>query len=352
MAGPRPKLHLPFAQWPVEDRRLWMRAVENDDPFSEAAGARLAKTTVHTRWMAWRRFLGFLAADEPEALQKPVAERITIARVRRYAHHLGETNTPYSVACQIDAFYGAARILLPENDWNWLRAVKARLYSAAPSGGRSGPVITSVQLVDLGLQLMAESNIDPGKPLSMADAIRYRDGLMIALLAFIPLRHKNFAAIEIGQNLVQEGESRFIIVPPEDTKTNTPMDFQVPNVLEPHLAIYLDRVRPRMLRRPGLNALWVSAKGGRLSYSAVGPAITRHTHERLGVRVTPHDARDAAATTWAIVAPDQIGIARDLLAHAHLRTLTKHYNRARGVEASRQYGQLIARMRRRRNRRE
>jgi hypothetical protein len=35
---------------------------------------------------------------------------------------------------------------------------------------------------------------------------------------------------------------------------------------------------------------------------------------------------DAAATTWAIsVMPDQIGVARDLLAHSDLLTTTKHY---------------------------
>ena len=36
------------------------------------------------------------------------------------------------------------------------------------------------------------------KPFSLDDAVRYRDGLMIALLARVPLRHKNFAALEIG----------------------------------------------------------------------------------------------------------------------------------------------------------
>jgi integrase len=57
------------------------------------------------------------------------------------------------------------------------------------------------------------------------------------------------------------------------------------------------------------------------------------------------DARDAAATTWAIAKPAQIGIARDLLAHADLQTTTKYYNRAKGIEASRAHNRLIARLR-------
>jgi len=64
--------------------------------------------------------------------------------------------------------------------------------------------------------------------------------------------------------------------------------------------------------------------------------------EQLGIRIAPHDVRDAAATTWAIAMPAQIGVARELLAHADLHTTIKHYIRARGIEASRAYAQTIA----------
>src|SRR5262249_45673051 len=185
------------------------------------------------------------------------------------------------------------------------------LYTAASGPSRSAPVITSVQLVDLGFELMAESELETDQ-IKMVDAILYRDGLMIAVVGLIPLRHKNFAAIEIGCDLFKEGEKWLIVIPAEDTKTKVAIDFEIPEELQPYLETYINRIRPRMLRRPGCNALWVSAKGGALSYSAVGPVLTRHTTARLGLRIAPHDARDAAATTWAITAPKQIGIARDL----------------------------------------
>jgi integrase len=159
-----------------------------------------------------------------------------------------------------------------------------------------------------------------------------------------PNHNMNFAAIEIGRDLVREGGNWFIAIPPEDTKTKIAMDFPVPEILQPHLVTYLDHARPRMLRRPACNALWVSAKGGALSYSAVGAVMTRHTTQRLGIRISLHDARDAAATTWAIAAPDQIGIARDLLTHSDLRMM-RHYNRARGIEASRTHARLLAKIR-------
>jgi integrase len=212
--------------------------------------------------------------------------------------------------------------------------------------GSPWPVITSMQLLELGLKLMSESEVTQGQPIALDAAVQYRDGLMIAWLAYIPLRHKNFAAIEIDRDLFEEGGKWCLIIPPEESKTKVPIEFEIPRELEGQLATYLQVVRPRLLRLPRCKALWVSAKGGPLSYSAVGPVVTRHTIERLGIRVTPHDARDAAATFWAIMAPGQIGVARDLLAHDRLYTTNKYYNRAKGIEASRQQARLIAKMRR------
>lgn len=348
MAGPPPKLHLPFAQWPEQDRELWTKTTATDDPFAEAPGARLEKTTLHSRWMAWRRFLGFLTLVEAEALMLSPLERVTLERVRRYAAHIAETNTPYSTACQIDAFYGAVRILLPGQNWDWLRAVKARLFVAAPPSTR-GPVITSVQLLDLGVELMAEANLED-RPVGMDEAVLYRDGLIIALWAYVPLRHKNYAALEIGRDVIREADKWIIVIPAEETKTRVAIDFEIPGELQDPIETYLKRVRLRMLRQPLIKALWVSPKGGRLSYSALGPVVTRHSMARLGIRVTPHDVRDAAATTWAITAPDQIGVARDLLGHSDLRMTTKHYNRAKGIEASRAQARLIAQLRNSRTR--
>jgi integrase/recombinase XerD len=342
MSGPKPRLHLPFADWPEIDRRMWNAAIENDDPFDDGPGARLAKRTLHKYWMGWRRFLGFLTTD---ALEKKPFERLTRDRVRDFVEHLRKTNTPHSVAIQMDSLYGAAQTLMPDKQWTWLRNIKMRLYSSAPRGTTARPVITSVQLVDLGTTLMEESEIPADEPIRMADAVRYRDGLIIALWAHVPLRHKNFAAIEIGRNLIKEEDSWIIVIPPEETKTKTYIDFQIPASLRDPFSAYLKRVRPRMLRQPGCKSLWVSPKGGPLSYSAMGPVVTRHTTERLGIRITPHDVRDAAATMWAIAAPEHVGISRDLLAHADLRTTTKYYNRAKGIEASRAHGRVIAQLR-------
>jgi integrase len=324
------KLLLPFNDWPEADKALWHAATRDDDPFADTAGARLAKSTLHVYWKAWRRFLGFLTIIEPATLEIAPSQRLTAERVRRYAEHLRQTNTPRSVAIQIEMLYGAARAMMPELDLHWLGRMRARLRSAAPRDGAAKPVITSVQLLELGLQLMEESNLSANACRNTADAVRYRNGLMIALLAYVPLRVSNFVEIEIDRDLIKEEDKWFIVIPPDENKTKTHLEFQMPDDLENQFSTYINYVRPYLLRPPGCKALWVSSKGGALSASSFGPIMARYTSSRLSIRITPHDARDAAATTWAIAAPDQIGIARDLLAHSDVRTTIAHYNRAHG----------------------
>src|SRR5262245_54285685 len=244
MPRSKPKLLLPFNEWPEGDKDLWHAATENDDPFAGAAGARLAKGTLHVYRQAWRAFLGFLTITEPAALDVAPQERLTADRVRQFAQHLAQTNTPRSVAIQIEMLHGAARIIMPDADWSWLRVMKSRLRSAGPRSGGARPVITSMQMLELGLQLVKESTPSGNAPSTKPDAIRYRDGLMIALLAYVPLRLKNFVGLKIDQDLIKEGDRWLIVIPPEDNKTRTHLEFQIPEDLENEFSMYINYVRP------------------------------------------------------------------------------------------------------------
>ena len=80
----------------------------------------------------------------------PPAERLTIERVRSFVAHLAETNTPRSVAASVDALYQAARVMMPERDWTWLKAVKARLYGRRPHLLQPGPSLPASSCSTLG----------------------------------------------------------------------------------------------------------------------------------------------------------------------------------------------------------
>jgi hypothetical protein len=95
MPGLSPRLHLPFSQWPVMDQRMWVSATTaNDDPFGDAPGTRLAQATREKYRFGWRRFLGFLAINDAEALGVYPAQRLTLERVRCYVSHLPRPTDP------------------------------------------------------------------------------------------------------------------------------------------------------------------------------------------------------------------------------------------------------------------
>jgi len=345
MAGFAAKLHLPFAQWPEADKILWRQAIEAEDPFAAGAGARLAAASLKRYFMGWRRFLGFLVISQPEALVIAPAERLTIERIKKFAKHLAETCSPGVVASAVEAAYHAARVMMPDADLGWLKDIKTRLYRAAPHRAQTRPAITSLPLLRIGQELMDQVWPNLGPKLALADALRYRDGLMIALTAFDPLRRKNLATVDLVRHVHFAEQSCSIVICKEETKTGIQLEYEIPELLLPYLDDYCRWVRPRLNSDSRCTALWISAKGQALSYAAIEGIFARHSAQRLGFRLRPHDVRAAAATTWGVFSPEQIGVAQELLGHQDARTTAVHYNRARGIQASREFCKALAKIR-------
>ena len=115
--------------------------------------------------------------------------------------------------------YKVARIMMPGCDWTWLKQIEARLHAAAPVPRARGPVITSLHLLELGLPADGRDQADVRCPHAHGRCDQLRDGLIIALVAFVPLRRKNVSAIEIGRHLIQEGDDWLIIFGAGETKS-------------------------------------------------------------------------------------------------------------------------------------
>jgi hypothetical protein len=104
-------------------------------------------------------------------------------------------------------------------------------------------------------------------------------------------------------------------------------------------------VRPLIRGAHLHNGLWAGTKGCPLNGQAIYGAIAARTRAEFGHAIGPHLFRHCAATTIAILQPERIGVARDLLGHASLTTTNAHYNKARSIEASRHYAGVLARER-------
>ena len=197
----------------------------------------------------------------------------------------------------------------------------------------------SDELLDLGFALIDKATNAEG----LTAAILHRDGLLIALLALVPLRRRNIAGLQIGQNMIDVNGTWLIALHATETKTHAPLEIIWPGELVAPLVAYLAIHRPYISSlvgsrsKPIGNALWVSSHGTPMSAMQIYNRIRKHTREAFGSAINPHLFRDAAATTLAIADPENIRVAAPLLGHRTFTTTERYYQQAKTFEAHRQY---------------
>jgi len=195
---------LKVQEWPPTDRALWQRILVTGNPFQEnGAAAHWCKDTCHKNRKGYGRWLTFLSNHGIPLSDEPPGDRVAPKNVRAYLDELvrHEVST-YTRRNRLLELYAVISAMHPDRHWQWLREAAARIERAgAPKTAKRERIISTQKILHSGLALMEEAR-------SMAETdqrywkARYRDGLMISLLALRPLRRRNFAAIEIGRHLV------------------------------------------------------------------------------------------------------------------------------------------------------
>jgi integrase/recombinase XerD len=331
---------LPFDAWPEVDRIAWNEAIAQGDVFDgRGPAAHWAATTRYTVMAAYGRFLAFLAASEPSALEEDPGKRPTEDRLARYLSYLAETAGTMGRHMFFAKLRDAVRVMFPSSVPQHLSRLVARLESECRPRSKAARIVTSTRLAALGTKLMEKTIGAEGK---ITDAVAYRDGLMIALLALRPLRLRTFSLIRVGTHLRQVGEEWRMVFAGPESKSGRPFETTVPQNLVSSLKHYLREVRPKFIGADRHDGFWASTKGRPLTRNAIAQVITERTREAFGQPVTPHLFRHCAATTIAILQPGRIGVARDLLGHSSLATTNAYYNKARSIDASRLYAGVLA----------
>ena len=168
---------------------------------------------------------------------------------------------------------------------------------------------------------------------------------MMALLAHCPIRVKNFATLELGRTFRQVQDSWWIALPASSTKTKRLDERRVPEILNGALDLYLNQSRPFLI---GPNAptdfLWISSRtGGRYTTKNLGTLISKITYRTLGVDVSPHLFRTAAATTAAMYGGATPHLASAVLGHTDPRLTDEYYIRTTSIEAAKTYAAIVRR---------
>jgi integrase len=347
-------LCLKVQDWPETDREQWRRAqepagfLEDDKPASRWSPARRRiGEQAYGRWLA---FLGRNGMLDPS---RTPGERATEARLSEFVTKLRARVAPVSAATMLGALVRMLSVLEPECDWGPLARVYNHLrQTAAPSRDKISRLVRASDLFDLGLRLMETCESEADRPQYVPT--RYRDGLLIALLIACPIRIKNLANLVIGQHLVFDGSAYLLKLGAAETKTGRPYVAAVPDLLTSYVNQWLQMYRSRLVQsfargeaHVGIGGhLWLNRYGRPMGSSAIRQQIETRTKEAFGRHVWPHLFRDCAVTELVDCAPEQIGIAPDLLGHAALQTTKRHYIQAVGMKAHLRVQEVIAARRR------
>jgi integrase len=341
-----PILGLPFEAWPLDDQERWEAAFRApEDPFDEAGPAsHLALTTRRALRSSYGIFLGFIARNHSELFVRPPATRLDRELAAEYLAWRRTTCANVTLANDLHLLRRALGYMCPTADLSWLRPIANRIAALAQPKSTNFHLVTSDQLYALGMDLMDRA--DQTNPVCKVDAFQYRDGLIIALLALIPLRRRTLAALRIGEHLQKSGHLWVLDIPAADTKAGRSLDYPVSENLSARIDRYLAKFRDVIAGASKHDGLWASSQGRPMHHGAIYDAVQRRTRKELGFPVNLHRFRHGAATFWSIHDPVNVRGAKDLLGHSSFGTTEKHYIRAQSRLAGRTLARAVGSTRR------
>jgi site-specific recombinase XerD len=334
---------LPVAEWPAADQAAWKSACRPGERLRR--GGRASHLKPVTRDDLARRYAYFLCYLARSGLLDPNAaagDHVTAANVEGF---LAELRGRVSSVTQYGSIYKLRQItalIAPERDLTWLREIEDDLRLTMTPRSKYDRLVLAEVLVEQGLALMAEA--DSAIHLTeLGRARKYRNGLMITLLACCPIRLKNFAGLTIGRSFVQNGDDWWIVLAATETKERRPDERRIPAFLAEYIQRYLGEHRPALAHsEERSDALWLSSRTRRpMTYATVQHTVIATTQAALGVAVSPHLFRTSAASSAAMHAGATPHLASALLNHRHPLVTQEHYNRASSMSAGKAYMAVI-----------
>ena len=185
------------------------------------------------------------------------------------------------------------------------------------------------------VQVTTSSGIAPTLP----QASRYRDAMILGMLAHHPIRRRNIASLTLGQHLTHEAGNWWCRISHTETKDGRSIEFALPQDegFTECFTYYLRVVRQKLLKQHPYSQhalhtltgpLWISSWGRVLTAHGLYYAVTRISEDLLGAPLYPHLLRDCAASAMSSDAPEYILAASRILGHSSLNTTLSHYEQS------------------------
>ncbi len=386
---------LPIGDWPKPDREAWDAACRPAVRLRRGGSAsHLAARTREDLQKRYGYFLTFLKESRRFDAATSCESLLTPENVDALVHRMRNEWSATTLFMTIQKLKQIARHLAPSTNFKWLSDIAGDLR--AEDGPVKHPIVVDAsQLLFAGLAFVKEYT-EPERPIDMKSALNIRNGLMVAMLASCPIRAKNLTGLTLGRSLHLSNSCWWIDLQGSETKNGRPDTRMIPEFLTPALESYLRKARPFLitsrdprdsgrrhlaryngfdddletdqttvrsahLSRVGaaavargapkpddsdalgklLGPLWVSRYGGPMTCSSIYDVVTSVTEATIGVAISPHGFRYAAATTAAWKAGNMPHLASGILQHQDRRITDASYIRATSFEAAQQLAKML-----------
>jgi integrase len=336
---------LPIELWPEADRRAWIAACRPAERLKRGgAAAHLKPITRDDLARRYGYFLDFLSRRDLLSKDAAATAAVTPGNVERYVSELKARVGSVTVYGSIYKLRRASELISAVQDFTWLSEIEKDLALEMRPRSKLRRWVSAESLVEAGLTLIAEAETAANLS-DLARARQVRNGLMVALLALCPIRPKNFCALEIGSTFVEINGQWWIVLAASQTKEKRPDERPVAEELRASIESYLNTHRPVLASGQFCSALWLSSNDGRsMGYGGVERAIKSTTLSTLGVALSPHLFRTAAASTAAMHCGANLNLGAAVLHHTG-RTITNEcYNRASSASAARSFRHVIRKL--------
>ena len=328
-----------WADWPAIDQQFWERALTPGDLLDEPNYAsRIRPATLKSIVVGYRRWLVFLAETNRLDPASSPADRVTPANVGAYFQHLRQSQSNASVIQRMAEVRQAMRIMHPEADFRWITAPKGRsLASLLPVVPKPIRNIDSKVLYEWGLSMMRdavqETNPEHGR-------LKYRNGLLIAILAARAPRVTSMASLRLGTTVLRHETGYRLVFGHEDVKTGRHIEYDTPVGLKAAIEHYVIVVRAELVTGADHGWFWVNQYGDRMSKSEISDMIQRQSKATFGQTFGPHRFRHALGTSAPLADPAHPGVAAAVLGISG-RMVEQHYNRASQADVAAQFGATL-----------
>ena len=199
------------------------------------------------------------------------------------------------------------------------------------------------EVVRLPQRLMAEARIN-AKTKPYRAAVTAQLAIAILILIWAPVRMQNLASIRIGINLIRPGgpgAPYMLVFPDYDVKNGVPLEFAFDAATSAPIDEYIYQHRPHLMQ--GFDHDWLFAGAGRehKGTKTLSEQISERLWKELGLEITPHQFRHAAAYIMLKADPGNYELVRRVLGHRSSTTTRNFYISLETLEATRLFGEMV-----------